>query len=94
MVIKEIAEELADVFTTSFLDRVYRRMESSTIKSFFQFKRALFNSVLQLILFTFGFALLLVGIVLFLSRFVDIDLVLLVFGLILVNIVLFVSKFK
>lgn len=90
----EMIKDAADYVSKNFVDRITRKVETKAYRSFYEMKRRFFGSAMELLLLLVGILSLVTGIVMFLSRFVAVDLVLLVFGLILINIVLIFAKFK
>jgi hypothetical protein len=100
MVFKSILEHLPGfikgVFTHTeegvheFLDGVESRIRRRS----YQAKRFIAKSVIEVFLLLFGIGAFLLGLTVFISRFVTIDIVLLVTGIILVNIVLLTARFK
>lgn len=77
-----------------FFNETVHDVEARVQDSLFAFKRMVFRSMIEFIMITFSVAFVLVGGVMFISRYLALDIVLLVVGLLLLNGVLLFGKFS
>jgi hypothetical protein len=86
--------ELIKGFAQSFMQTTKHTAERHVLVYFYNMKRALFRFAIEIILLLAGIVLALAGLVVFLSRFIPIEFIMLISGLILINVVLLTAKFK
>lgn len=90
--LSEIRDTIASVEKT--VRNVVRRLERETSAVLYSFKRGVFTSAIELTLVLFSILCIAIGVIFFLTRFVSLDIVLVVVGLIILNVVFFSAKFR
>ncbi|MGM5488956.1 MAG: hypothetical protein ACQESG_08505 [Nanobdellota archaeon] len=70
------------------------QVQHQIVAQFYQMKRNVFKSLIELMLILVSIAFILVGAVLFLDRFFSLDLVLLIAGLVVLNLTLLTGRFR
>lgn len=70
------------------------RVQDAVVTQFYQMKRSLFRSVIELLLVGISIIFIMIGAVLFLDRYFSLDLVMLVAGLVILNVTLLMGRFR
>lgn len=97
---KEIVRNLIEALKYGFdsvemmVSQRVKKAEMAVAERFYSVKRLVFRSMMELVIITLAVITILIGSILFLDRFLPLDLVLLVLGLVLLNFVLLTGRFK
>ena len=92
--------EIIDTFRGFFVDtekkigELAEKVERSFARRGYRLKRFLFRSSIELFVLIFGLGILLLGVLLFLTKFIRLDVLAIVTGLLMVNAALLFGKFR
>ena len=89
LIMQPVANFFGEVIKGKAID-----IKESALDALYKFKSQIFRSLVEGFLLLVGLGALIVGLILYLSRYLSIDLLLLAFGLIVILIVLFTAKLK